>query len=207
MAFKVTDVIQETLSGARPSLFMAHITFPTGIGSGAGGAGAASRFLIKATSLPSATLGIIELPFMGRKIKIAGDRTFEDWETTIVNDERMYLRSAVEKWSDAINGMQSNRTKFLTNNLSEYRTTADVTQISMKGEPIRTYTFHNVWPSTVAAIEVGWETTDTISEFSVTWTYDYFLAKNGIDGIKEGLDTLGTEVGDSLQDLIAQVAQ
>jgi hypothetical protein len=203
MAFKVTDVIQETLSGARPSLFMAHINFPTGIGSGAAGAGLASRFLIKATSLPSSTLGIIELPFMGRKIKIAGDRTFEDWETTLINDEKMLVRSAIEKWSDGINGMQSNSTIFSKS--MEYRSTADVTQLSLQGTPIRTYTFHNVWPSAVAAIEVGWETTDTISEFSVTWTYDYFVAKNGTDGIQEGLETLGKEVGASLRTLAAQV--
>ena len=202
MAFKVTDVIQESLNGARPSLFMANIQFPSRIAGGST-AGEASRFLIKATSLPSATLGIIELPFMGRKIKIAGDRTFEDWETTLINDEKMLVRSAIEKWSDGINGMQSNSTIFSKS--MEYRSTADVTQLSLQGTPIRTYTFHNIWPSTVAAIEVGWETTDTISEFSVTWTYDYFVAKNGTDGIQEGLETLGKEVGASLRTLAAQV--
>ena len=205
MAFKVTDVIQESLNGARPSLFMANINFPVKI-SGGSGAGTASRFLIKATSLPSSTLGIIELPFMGRKIKIAGDRTFEDWETTLINDEKMQLRSAIEKWSDAINGMQSNKTQFTNlNGADGYRSTADVTQLSLQGTPIRTYTFHNIWPSAIAAIEVGWETTDTISEFSVTWTYDYFLAKNGPDGIQEGLETLGKEVGASLRALTAQI--
>ena len=199
MAFNIQDIkSQLTLGGARPSLFQVTLTNPVNTSGDL-----KMPFMCQAAQMPASTLGTIEVPYFGRKIKIAGDRTFEDWETTIVNDERMYLRSAVEKWSDAINGMQSNRTSFAT--LGEYRTTADVTQISMKGEPIRTYTFHNVWPSTVAAIEVGWETTDTISEFSVTWTYDYFMAKNGVDGIKEGLEILGSEVGSSLRDLIAKV--
>ena len=202
MAFKVTDIINESFSGARPSLFMAHINFPKEVPS-ASGAGAASRFLIKASTLPSSTLGIIELPFMGRKIKIAGDRTFEDWETTIVNDDKMYLRSAVEAWSDSINGFQSNATQYTQ---MQYRSTADITQISQQGNPIRTYKFYNIWPSTVAAIDVGWETTDTVSEFSVTWSYDYFTAKNGTDGIQEGLEVLAKEVGTSVRDFIAQVA-
>lgn len=198
MAFKVTDVINESMDGARPSLFMAQITFPTSV-SGSAGASQISRFLIKSASLPSSTLGIIELPFMGRKIKIAGDRTFEDWETTIINDEKMHVRSAIENWSDRINGFQSNRPGFA--NSMEYRTSATVTQISARGIPVRTYKFHNMWPSTIAAIDVAWETTDTVEEFSCTWTYDFFTAAQGADGIE--LPNLGGEIGASLRDLVS----
>ena len=204
MAFKVTDVINESMQGTKPSLFMASIDFPPGVNGGVK-AKERSRFLIKATSLPASTLGMIEMPFMGRKIKIAGDRSFEDWETTIINDERMLMRSAIEKWSDGINGMQSNRSIF--NQLSDYRRTARVTQLATNGDAIRTYEFHNIWPQTIAAIEVAWETVDTMSEFSVTWTYDYFTAANGTDGIQEGLQTLANELGTSIRDLIETLAR
>ena len=204
MAFKVTNLINESMQGTKPSLFMASIQFPPGV-SGGENASSTSRFLIKATSLPASTLGMIEMPFMGRKIKIAGDRTFEDWETTIINDERMLMRSAIEKWSDGINGLQSNSTIF--RDLSEYRRTARVTQLSVHGTPIRTYEFHNIWPQTIAALEVAWETVDTMSEFSVTWTYDYFTAANGTDGIQEGLQSLANELGTSIRDLIETLAR
>ena len=192
MAFKVTDFINQAQDGARPSLFLAQVNFPSDIVGGSD-AGEKSRFLIKSTSIPSSTLGIIELPFMGRKIKIAGDRTFEDWSTTVINDEKFTVRAAIEKWSDGINGLQSNAPTFSKS--IGYRTSSIVTQFSARGNPIRTYTFHNVWPSTVASMELGWETTDAIEEFEVTWTYDYYTVTQGSDGVK--ID-IGVDIGKSI---------
>ena len=197
MAFKVTDIINESMDGARVSLFMAEIKFPDAVAGGKH-AGNISRFLIKSAALPASTLGIIELPFMGRKIKIAGDRTFEDWETTIINDEQMDVRTAIEGWSDAINGYQSNKPSFA--NSMDYRTSATITQLSTRGIPIRTYKFHEVWPSTIAAIDVAWETTDTIEEFRCTWTDDFFTAANGADGIN--MPTLGGSLGETLRQVV-----
>ena len=208
MAFKVTDVINESMQGTKPSLFMASIDFPALI-SGGEKAKERSRFLIKATSLPASTLGMIEMPFMGRKIKIAGDRSFEDWETTIINDEKMLMRSAIEKWSDGINGMQSNRSIFTDlNGTNGYRTSARVTQLATNGDGIRTYEFHNIWPSSIAALEVAWETVDTMSEFAVTWTYDFYTAKNGTAGTVEGiLQSLAADIGVSIRELVESLAR
>ena len=125
MAFKVTDFINEAQDGARPSLFLAQVNFPITVPGGIE-ARDKSRFLIKATSIPASTLGIIELPFMGRKIKLAGDRTFEDWSTTVINDEKFTIRAAIEAWSNSINGLQSNAPTFNTS--IGYRTTGLVTQ-------------------------------------------------------------------------------
>ena len=197
MAFKVTDIINESMDGARASLFMAEIKFPDAVAGGKH-AGNISRFLIKSAALPASTLGIIELPFMGRKIKIAGDRTFEDWETTIINDEQMNVRSAIENWSDSINGLQSNKPSFV--NSMAYRSTATITQLSTRGNAIRTYKFHEIWPSSIAAIDVAWETTDTIEEFSCTWTYDFFTAANGADGAD--MPTLGGSLGETLRQVV-----
>ena len=193
MAFKVTDFINEAQDGARPSLFLAQINFPVSVPGGIE-ARDRSRFLIKSTSIPASTLGMIELPFMGRKIKLAGDRTFEDWSTTIINDEKFSVRSAIEAWSDSINGLQSNSPTFNTS--VGYRTTGLVTQYSARGNPIRTYTFHNIWPSALAAIELAWETESTIEEFECTWTYDYYTVKPGDDGIQI---EAGSEIGLSIR--------
>ena len=193
MAFKVTDFINEAQDGARPSLFLAQINFPVSVPGGIE-ARDRSRFLIKSTSIPASTLGMIELPFMGRKIKLAGDRTFEDWSTTIINDEKFSVRAAIEAWSDSINGLQSNTPTFSQS--IGYRTTGQVVQYSARGNPIRTYTFHNIWPSALAAIELAWETESTIEEFECTWTYDYYTVKPGDDGIQI---EAGSEIGVSIR--------
>ena len=191
MAFKVTDFINEAQDGARPTLFAANITFPSIVKGGKDAAGKL-RFLIKATQIPSSNLGMIELPFMGRKIKIAGDRTFEDWSTTIINDEKFAVRAAIEEWSNSINGLQSNAPSYTKSGAIEggYRTAGTVTQYSQRGNAIRTYTFQNIWPSVIAGIDVGWESTDTVEEFEVTWTYDYFTVKPGDDGVQISLDNV-----------------
>ena len=193
MAFKVTDFINEAQDGARPSLFLAQVNFPVTVPGGIE-ARDKSRFLIKATAIPASTLGIIELPFMGRKIKLAGDRTFEDWSTTIINDEKFSVRSAIEAWSDSINGLQSNSPTFNTS--VGYRTTGLVTQYSARGNPIRTYTFHNIWPSSVAGLDLAWDGTDTIEEFECTWTYDYYTVKPGADGVQINV---GSDLGLSIR--------
>ena len=193
MAFKVTDFINEAQDGARPSLFLAQINFPVSVPGGIE-ARDRSRFLLKSTSIPASTLGMIELPYMGRKIKLAGDRTFEDWSTTIINDEKFSVRAAIEAWSDSINGLQSNTPSF--NQSIGYRTTGLVTQYSARGNPIRTYTFHNIWPSALAAIELAWETESTIEEFECTWTYDYYTVKPGDDGIQI---EAGSDIGLSIR--------
>ena len=193
MAFKVTDFINEAQDGARPSLFLAQVNFPVSVDGGTE-ARDKSRFLIKATAIPGSTLGIIELPFMGRKIKLACDRAFEDWSTTIINDEKFSVRSAIEAWSDSINGLQSNSPTFNTS--VGYRTTGLVTQYSARGNPIRTYTFHNIWPSAVAGLDLAWDGTDTIEEFECTWTYDYYTVKPGADGVQINV---GSDLGLSIR--------
>ena len=203
MAFKVTDFINEAQDGARPALFLANVNFPKDV-SGGTDAGQKSRFLIKATAIPASTLGIIELPFMGRKIKIAGDRTFEDWSTTVINDEKFTIRAAIEAWSDAINGLQSNAPSFTrgASGTSGYRSTGSVTQYSARGNAIRTYTFQNIWPSSVASMDLGWESTDAIEEFEVTWTYDWYTVKPGDDGVQINI---GDIVGNSIRKAVGLI--
>lgn len=185
MAFSVTDFISKAQDGARPTLFVATINWPASVA--AFGAAERAPFLIKATSIPEMTLGVIEVPFMGRTVKVAGDRTFSEWNTTIINDDQFIVRSGIENWNNAINGLKSNAPSVPTP--LEYRTTAQVIQFTSRGVPVRTYNFENIWPQTVGSIDLSWESTDTIEEFEVTWAYDYFSSTSPIGDI-------GTSIGD-----------
>lgn len=191
MAFTVTDFIKEAQDGARPTLFAAYITWPAEVPDF--GANLRAPFLIKATAIPSMTLGKIEVPFMGRKINIAGDRTFDDWSTTIINDEDYLVRARIEAWNNAINGVRSNAPSF--GSPLSYRTNARVIQFNQRGLPIRTYKFENIWPQTVAQIDLSWESNDTIEEFEVTWAYDYFTAVGPTGEI-------GSDVGQRIADAL-----
>jgi len=194
MAFTVTDFIKEAQSGARPNLFLAQVRWPEGVSSPL--AQARIPFLIKATNIPAMTLGTINVPFMGRIIKVAGDRTFEEWSTTVINDEQFLVRSRLEAWQDAINGLRSNRPNF--DAPLAYRTDAKVTQFNHRGIPIRTYEFENIWPQTISSIDLSWETPDTLEEFTVTWSYDYFTTSGAVDAI----DNLGQDIGQRIRDVL-----
>lgn len=191
MAFTVTDFIKEAQDGARPTLFAAILSWPDGVPTF--GASSRAPFLIKATTIPAMTLGKIEVPFMGRKINIAGDRTFADWSTTVINDEEYLVRSRIEAWNDAINGVRSNSPNF--NQPLAYRANARIIQFNQRGVPVRTYNFENLWPMEVGTIDLSWESNDTIEEFEVTWAYDYFTATGPTGNIG---DSLGKKVLDFL---------
>lgn len=182
MAFSVTDFIQASGDGARPTLFAVTINWPDGVS--AAGANVTAPLLIKSTTIPQMNLGQIEVPFMGRTVKVAGDRTFDDWETTIINDQGYLVRSRLEAWNNAINGMRSNAQSLPP---LGYRSTANVIQFDRSGIPIRTYNMVNIWPQTIDSIDLDWESTDTIEEFSVTWAYDYFTASGPTGSIGQDL--------------------
>ena len=63
--------------GARANQFKVTMPFP-GYAQ-VGGEIEQLAFLCKATSLPAMTIGTLEVPFRGRTIKIAGDRTIAEW--------------------------------------------------------------------------------------------------------------------------------
>lgn len=182
MAFSVTDFITASGDGARPTLFAVQLNWPDGVP--ANGANVTAPLLIKSTSVPQMSLGQIEVPFMGRTVKVAGDRTFDDWETTIINDQAYFVRANLEAWNNAINGMRSNVQSVAP---LAYRSSAKVIQFDRSGVPIREYQMVNIWPQTIASIDLDWETTDTIEEFSVTWSYDYFTATGPTGSIGESL--------------------
>ena len=164
------------LDGARPALFQIDVTNPS-----LGAADAIFPFMAKAGSIPASTLTTIEVPYMGRKIKVPGTRTFAEWSVTIINDEDFPIRNALETWTNMINSFQGNLRTFPTSAPSEYKSVAKVTQLGKTGDVLRVYEFFGIWPSEVGAIALAFET-DAIEEFPVTFQYDYWEVVEGITG-------------------------
>lgn len=170
MAFNVNEIrSQLTLGGARNTLFQVTLQNP-----GNGVADIKLPFMVKAAQIPSSDLGIIEVPYFGRKIRLAGDRTFGDWTVTVINDEDFLIRNAMEEWSNRINTLRGNLRTFGAASPLLYKANAQVVQYSKTGVPIRTYTFNGIFPSSISTIDLSWDATDQIEEFTVTFQYDYW---------------------------------
>lgn len=153
--------------GARPNLFRATVNFPAY----AGGDVELTSFLCKAAQLPASVMAPIEVPFRGRQLKIAGDRTFEPWTVTIINDTDFNVRNAMETWMNGINAHQANTG--LTNPV-DYQADLLVEQIDKDGSTLKTYNFRGCFPTNLSAIELSYETNDTIEEFTAEFQVQYW---------------------------------
>lgn len=178
MAFNINEMrSQLTAGGAKASLFQVQITNPVN-----GIADLKVPFMVQATQIPESTLGTIEVPYFGRKIKLAGDRTFPQWTVTVINDEDFLIRNAMESWSAAINSHQGNLRGFGSASPTQYKAQAQVTQYSKTGVPLRTYQFNGIYPQQIASIGLDWNTTDDIERFDVTFDFDWWEVVGGITG-------------------------
>ena len=128
-------------------------------------------FLCTTAQIPARTVGNVNVPFRGRQIKIAGDRTFADWSITVLNDTNFKLRNAFERWQNGINNMSDNEG---LSNPVDYQVDAFVDQLDRNGATIKSYTLRGVFPTEIAAIELDYGTNDAIEEFGVTFAYQYF---------------------------------
>ena len=158
--------------GARANQFRVTITPPAGIAIGLDVRRAS--FLVTASNLPAQSLGEIVVPFRGRQIYIAGDRTFDDtWSTTFLNDTDFMVRNAMELWMNGINDLADGTG---TSTLADYQTDLQVEQLDRDDTILKTYIFRSAWPTTVAQIDLTSDQADAIEEFEVTWRYQHFEA-------------------------------
>ena len=164
--------------GARPNLFEVELAFPDGEGSpvAVNEVVENARFLVKAAALPSSTIAPIEIPFRGRILKIAGDRTFETWTITILNDSTFTIRSAMEKWMNYINKLDNGTG---VTDPSLYQKDAVVKQLDRDGKVLRKYKFWDIFPTNISTIDLSYDTTDTIEEFTVEMQVHYWEAIKG----------------------------
>ena len=169
--------------GARPNLFEVELGFPTFATGNDTTISELSRFMIKAANLPASNVGVIEVPFRGRNLKIAGDRTFDVWTITIINDVDFKLRTTFEKWMNAINKHDDNSGLI---NPAQYQRDAIVKQFGRASiqnatgnvaDPaitigttlpvLKAYKFYGIFPTSVSAIDLSYDSADTIEEFTV----------------------------------------
>ena len=175
-----------TGGGARSNLFEVEIEYPTEINvtTGAEGPKEFGKFMIKAAEIPASNLGNIPVPFRGRVLPIAGDRTFDPWTVTIINDTNFRIREAMEVWSNSINDLQTSQGLI---NPVDYQTSAKVKQLSRRGEVnpgaievLREYRFEGIYPNVVSSIPLDYGATDQIEEFQVTFNYLFYSVTDGI---------------------------
>ena len=162
--------------GARPNLFEVELVFPDPIAI-ENDVKEKSRFLVKAAQLPASNITPIEVNFRGRILKIAGDRTFDTWTVTVINDVDFSIRSAMEKWMDFINSMEDATG---AQDPALYQPDAYVHQLDRDGSTLRTYKFHDVFPTNISAVDLSYETVDSVEEFTVEFQVQWWEALKGI---------------------------
>ena len=180
MSFSISNIIANLkYGGARPTLFQVAISnpFDTNMGS-------IAPFMIQATEIPSSTIGNMPVPYMGRKINVAGDRTFEPWRIQVFNDEDFAVRHSFETWHNQINNMSGNLNITGSSAPSNYKINADVMQYAKSDDqnPIRVYRFYGVWPTDIGNINLDWNATNQYETFPVTLQYDWFEVVGGSTG-------------------------
>jgi hypothetical protein len=172
---KITDFKSKlTGGGARSNLFEVVLSFPDAAQADAAVLDKA-RFLVKGANLPASNVAQIEVPFRGRVLKIAGDRTFDSWTVTVINDTDFAIRSAFENWMNKINRVSDNTG--LTNPAS-YQADAYVYQLDRTGETLRAYHFYDVFPTQVAPIDLSYDS-QGIQEFTVELQVQWWEAVKG----------------------------
>ena len=176
--------------GARSNLFEVQMSFPD-FAKPVNEALNDIPFLVKAAEIPASNIGNIPVPFRGRILPIAGDRTFDPWTVTIINDTNFRLRDVMERWSDGINDIQTAQG---TIDPETYQQTAKVLQLS-RGKSsnkkitsaadipvLREYDFIGIYPNVVSSIPLDHGATDQIEEFQVTFNYLYYEVRGKDDG-------------------------
>ena len=176
--------------GARPNLFEVELTtLPAGISWDAN----SFRYMCKAAQLPAQNVANIDVPFRGRIFKVAGDRTIDTWTVTVINDEGFVLRNAFEEWANLIAKLDTNLgatdpSAYMTNakvfQLGRGATTSSNTSEGNTNSVLKEYEFVDIWPSNVAAIDLSYDSSDTIEEFTVEFQVQSFnqVAAGGSNG-------------------------
>ena len=160
MAFNVNEFRSQLVGdGARPNLFEVSLPFPAF--SSPGTAQAKTTFMCKTAQLPGSTLGVVPVQYFGRELKFVGNRTFADWTITVINDEGINSH-----------GLNVRNPAALTP--GGYTVDGEVTQFGKTGSELKKYKFIGLFPSDLTPIDVDWGSNDTIEEFSVTLTYQWW---------------------------------
>jgi hypothetical protein len=181
---------------ARPNLFEVSIpTFPSFVNNWKD---EKFNFLCKAAALPASNVAPIDVPFRGRILKVAGDRTFDTWTVTVINDEDFLIRTKFEEWMNQINKLNNgtgatNPTTYMKDayvyQLGRGRTKESLANTNEGSqEPLRVYKFYDIFPTNISQIELSYDTSDTIEEFTVEFQVQWWSA--GTSGDQNGTEII-----------------
>ena len=192
----ITDFTSQLVGGgARANQFRAYLHFPTFVGAGSF-EGARAQFLCKSATLPGSQISEIEIPYRGRQVFIAGERTFQPWTISVYNDTTFGLRNAFETWQSGIQRYAA--TNGLTNP-ADYQVELEIHQLDRNGATLKTYKFSDAFPVEIGQIQLDYGQGNEIESFDVTFRYNYFTSNKGTDtdgssfGINLSIDTpIGT---------------
>ena len=155
--------------GARANQFRVILNTPSGIATGLNAATA--QFMIRSLALPGQTLGEIPIQFRGRQLYLAGDREFETWTTTVLNDTDFAIRNGIERWMNGINDLQTNTG---VSNVTEYTADMVVQQLDRDNRVLKQYTLTSCFPQAISAIDLNMDTVNEVETFEITWRYTSF---------------------------------
>ena len=202
----ISSFIKEIGQGVKPNMFRVEIPFPANVGPGTSG-NSQVNLLCKSAALPGSSLGVIEVPFRGRTIKIAGDRTFDTWSATLFNDKDMNTRGWFEMWLNGINNHNLNGSDIpnLGGDTDRYSVDINVLQLERGKETtetgaatnaniLRKYILKYAFPTSVSQIDLAYDSNDQIEEFTVEFQYSYWLAEQGIRGSGGAIPATGAQV-------------
>ena len=161
--------------GARANQFQVQITAAPA--PAAGLQAETFTFLCRSAQIPAMTIGEVAVPYRGRQVFVAGDRTFDAWTTTVFSDAAWTIRGQLEQWSELMQDMGEFSTG--ASNPSVYYGEAKVTQMDRNDKPINTYTLYQLWPQTIDPIDLAYDTNDAVMEFGVTWRFNYMHSGAG----------------------------
>jgi hypothetical protein len=174
------DTLKNNLKsgGARANLFNTQWNWPANVE--VDGAGRQCEILCKAAQLPSSVVGQIDVPFRGRQLKVAGDRTFENWTVTFINENNFAIRNSFEKWMSLLN---QHKEGIGNHTLEQYYATLTVQQLqrTKENDVVKKINIVDAFPVNVSAIDLSYDTTDTIEEFTVEFAYQYWTSESSTD--------------------------
>jgi hypothetical protein len=162
---------QMTGDGARPNLFNCELPF---LGNLLGTAAVKYNFMCRAAQLPGSTVNQVPVNYFGRELKFAGNRTFNEWTVTIINDEDFVIRNAFELWMSRLNSHVSNLRSSNFISPAQYQQDGIVTQFGKADEVLKLYKFIGMFPIDISPIELDWGANDTIEEYAVTFAYQWW---------------------------------
>ncbi len=188
MATRINTFLDTIGQGVKPNMFSINIEWPSDLGENSSPTDDKNliNVLCKSAALPASNLGVIEVPFRGRTVKIAGDRTFDTWTATFFNDKEMKVRTYFEQWLESMNTHEGNYSpSFLPSKDSGYMATVKVKQLEKHGveggKILRQYNLMHAFPTNVSQIDLAYDSNDQVEEFSVEFQYSYWL----VDGTEK----------------------